>query len=172
MKHEVGQKTQKQTSSHRFVETFFYLFFFHALYSFCSSPSSPPWPFCLPRSIPSPFSFINKQGNQIQCTGWFCVSTWHKLELSQKRSFSWGNVSMRSSCKAFSQLVIKGGRAHCGWCHPWAGSPGFYKKASWASKGMECDSLHMLSPGSGTIRSCGVVRVGVSLWAWVIRPSS
>jgi hypothetical protein len=25
---------------------------------------------------------------------------------------------MRSSCKAFSQLVIKGGRAHYGWCHP------------------------------------------------------
>ena len=26
------------------------------------------------------------------------------------RSFSWGNASMRSSCGAFSQLVIKGGR--------------------------------------------------------------
>jgi hypothetical protein len=30
------------------------------------------------------------------------------------------NASIRSSCKAFSQLVFKGGRAHCGWCHPWA----------------------------------------------------
>jgi hypothetical protein len=47
-----------------------------------------------------------------------------------ERSFSWENASMRSNCKAFSQLVIKGGRAHCGWCHPWAGSLGFYKKAS------------------------------------------
>ena len=28
---------------------------------------------------------------------------------------------MRCSCKAFSQLVIKGGKAHCGWCHPLAG---------------------------------------------------
>jgi hypothetical protein len=27
-----------------------------------------------------------------------------------ERSFSWGNASMRSSCKAFSQLVIKGER--------------------------------------------------------------
>ena len=26
----------------------------------------------------------------------------------RKRSFSWGNASMRSNCKAFSQLVIKG----------------------------------------------------------------
>ena len=35
------------------------------------------------------------------------VSTWHKLELSQ--SFSWENASMRSSCKALYQLVIKKG---------------------------------------------------------------
>jgi hypothetical protein len=33
-------------------------------------------------------------------TGW----SYHR-----ERSFSWGNASMRSSCKAFSQLVIKGG---------------------------------------------------------------
>jgi hypothetical protein len=33
-------------------------------------------------------------------TGW----NYHR-----ERSFSWGNASMRSSCKAFSQLVIKGG---------------------------------------------------------------
>jgi hypothetical protein len=26
----------------------------------------------------------------------------------RERSFSWGDASMRSSCKAFSQLVIKG----------------------------------------------------------------
>jgi hypothetical protein len=30
----------------------------------------------------------------------------------RERSFPPGNASMRSSCKAFSQLVIKGGRAH------------------------------------------------------------
>jgi hypothetical protein len=50
----------------------------------------------------------------------------------RKRSLLWGNASMRSSCKVFSQLVIKGGRAHCGWDHLWAGGPGFYKKASWS----------------------------------------
>jgi hypothetical protein len=33
-------------------------------------------------------------------TGW----SYHR-----KRSFSWGNASTRSNCKAFSQLVIKGG---------------------------------------------------------------
>jgi hypothetical protein len=34
-------------------------------------------------------------------TGW----SYHR-----ERSFSWGSASMRSSCKAFSQLVIKGER--------------------------------------------------------------
>jgi hypothetical protein len=42
---------------------------------------------------------------------------------------------MRSSCGAFSQLVVKGvgwegGGGHCGWCYPWAGSLGFYKRAN------------------------------------------
>jgi hypothetical protein len=38
------------------------------------------------------------------------VSTWHSWSYHRKRSFSWGNASMRSNCKAFSQLVIKGER--------------------------------------------------------------
>ena len=29
-----------------------------------------------------------------------------------------------------------------------------------------CDGLYMLGSGSGTIRRCGLVEVGVSLWAW------
>jgi hypothetical protein len=35
-----------------------------------------------------------------------------------------------------------------------------------------CYGLHMLSPGSGAIRRCGPVGVGVSLWVWALRPSS
>jgi hypothetical protein len=38
------------------------------------------------------------------------VSTWHNWSYHRERSFSWGNASMRSSCKAFSQLLIKGKR--------------------------------------------------------------
>ena len=50
----------------------------------------------------------------------------------RERNLPGGNASMRYSCKAFSELVIKegDGPAHCGWCHPWAGGPGFYMKAS------------------------------------------
>ena len=32
--------------------------------------------------------------------------------------------------------------------------------------------LYMLDPGSGDIRKSGPVGVGVSLWAWALRPSS
>jgi hypothetical protein len=35
-----------------------------------------------------------------------------------------------------------------------------------------CHGLYMLGPGSDTIRRCGSVGVGVSLWAWATRPSS
>jgi hypothetical protein len=38
------------------------------------------------------------------------VSTWHSWSYHRERSFSWGNASMRSNCKAFSQLVTKGER--------------------------------------------------------------
>jgi hypothetical protein len=35
-----------------------------------------------------------------------------------------------------------------------------------------CDGLYMLDPGSGTIRMCGPVGVGMSLWVWALRPPS
>jgi hypothetical protein len=34
-----------------------------------------------------------------------------------------------------------------------------------------CDGLYTLSPGNGTIRRCGLVGVGVSLWVRALRPS-
>ena len=63
-----------------------------------------------------------------------CVNLNRSWSYHRERSFRWGNASMRSNHKAFSQLVIKDGRTHCGWYHLWAGSLGFYKKASWASQ--------------------------------------
>ena len=66
-----------------------------------------------------------------------CVNLNRSWSYHRERSFRWGNASMRSNHKAFSQLVIKDGRTHCGWYHLWAGSLGFYKKASWASQGKQ-----------------------------------
>jgi hypothetical protein len=51
-------------------------------------------------------------------------------QLDTSWSYYRENVSQLDLMKAFSQLLIKGGRAHYGWCHPWADSPDFYKKAS------------------------------------------
>jgi hypothetical protein len=36
-------------------------------------------------------------------------------------------------------------------------------KQAYGGLGVECDGLHMLSPGSGTIRRCGLVGEGVAL---------
>jgi hypothetical protein len=60
----------------------------------------------------------------------------------KERNLPWGNASMRSSCKAFAQLSSEGGLDHCGWCHPWASSLGFYKQASWASQGKQANKQH------------------------------
>jgi hypothetical protein len=40
----------------------------------------------------------------------------------------------------------------------------------YGGQGVECDGLYVLGLGSSTIRRCGPVGVGVSLW--VIRPFS
>ena len=37
-------------------------------------------------------------------------------------------------------------------------------------KDRACDGLYILGPGSGTIRRCGLVGVGVSLWMWAYDP--
>ena len=44
----------------------------------------------------------------VNCTGWFCVSTWHRLELSQRKEFQLGKCLHDTQLWAFSQLVIKG----------------------------------------------------------------
>nr|XP_048282919.1 leukocyte immunoglobulin-like receptor subfamily A member 2 [Myodes glareolus] len=51
---------------------------------------------------------------------------------------------MRSSCNAFSQVVInRGGPTHGGWCHDWAGGEKFYKKTSQASQGKQISQQHL-----------------------------
>jgi len=34
----------------------------------------------------------------------------------------------------------------------------------------QCHGLYVLGHGSGTVWRCGLVGVGVSLWAWALRP--
>jgi hypothetical protein len=75
------------------------------------------------------------------------MSTWHRLESSGDGNYNWENASIklgyRRVCKIFSQLVISGGGpTHCGWFYPWAGGPGLYKKAGWASHGEQASKQH------------------------------
>jgi hypothetical protein len=39
-------------------------------------------------------------------------------------------------------------------------------KEAYGVQGIEYDGLYMLCPGSGTIRRCDLVGVGISLWVW------
>jgi hypothetical protein len=34
-----------------------------------------------------------------------------------------------------------------------------------------CDGLYMFGPVTDTVRRCGPVRIGVSLWVWALIPS-
>jgi hypothetical protein len=70
------------------------------------------------------------------CKLGLCVNLTQASVIREERSLSWENASMRSSCKAFSLLVINGG-----WCHPWVGGPEFYKKG-WENHGKQASKQH------------------------------
>jgi hypothetical protein len=54
---------------------------------------------------------VNNFGHLLNdtCTGWFCVNSTQAGVITEKGASGEGNASMRSSCKAFSQLAIQGG---------------------------------------------------------------
>ena len=57
----------------------------------------------------------------------------------RERSLSWGNASTRPRCKAFYQLVIKGGGPSLLWVVSSLGW--FYKRASWVSQGNQASNI-------------------------------
>jgi len=57
--------------------------------------------------------------NEEPCTGWFGVSTWHKLELSQRKE-SLEEINASKRCRHLLHYWTRGeGPSHCGWCPPW-----------------------------------------------------
>jgi len=72
----------------------------------------------------------------------FCVNLTQAGVITEKGAFLEEMPSWDPAVKHFFQLVIKVGRAYCRWCWPWAGSLGFYKKASWASQGKQASKQH------------------------------
>ena len=63
------------------------------------------------------------------------VSTWHSWSYHRKRSFSWGNASIRSNCKAFFSISYQGEKAPCGWDHLWAGNLGSIREQAEQARG-------------------------------------
>ena len=58
----------------------------------------------------------------------FVLSSW--LGLSQKKELQLGKCLNEIQLWGIFSVGDQVGRAHCGWCHPWSGGLGFYKKAS------------------------------------------
>jgi hypothetical protein len=68
------------------------------------------------------------------CTGWFCVSTWHRLGLSQRKELQLGKCHHDIQLWGIFSITDQGGKDPCGLDHLWAGSLGFYKRGGWAIK--------------------------------------
>jgi hypothetical protein len=97
---------------------------------------------------------INRHGNHIGqvpsslrnkvsvCTGWFCVSTWHRLELPQRKELQLGKCLHEIQLWGIFSISEQGEKAPCWWCYPWAGSLGFCKRAGWASQGRQASKEH------------------------------
>jgi hypothetical protein len=58
------------------------------------------------------------------CTGWFYVSTWHRLKLSLRKELQLGKCLQEIQLWVIFSISDQGGRSSCGWGHPWAGSLG------------------------------------------------
>jgi hypothetical protein len=68
---------------------------------------------------------------------WFCVSTWHRLELSQRKELQLGKCLLDIQLWGIFSISDQGGKAPCRWGHPWAGSLKFYKRGQWANQGKQ-----------------------------------
>ena len=75
-------------------------------------------------------------------TGWFCVSTWHRLELSLSKELQLGKCLHEIQLWGIFSISDQVVRAPCGWFHLWAGALGFYKRAGWASQGKQASKKH------------------------------
>jgi hypothetical protein len=89
-----------------------------------------------------------------RCTGRFCVSTWHKLELSQRKEPPLRKCLHEIQLWGIFSISDQGGKAPWGWCHPWAGNLGFYKKASWASQRKQASKKHPSMASASAPASC------------------
>jgi hypothetical protein len=65
--------------------------------------------------------------------------------------------------------------SHCEWCHLWAGSPEFYKKAGWANHGEKAHKQHLsmasaLAPASRFLPCLNSCTDFLGWWRWKCKP--
>lgn len=64
------------------------------------------------------------------CAGYLCVNLTRTSHLGGG-NLSEVNTSKQATLQAFlNYSLMKAGPSHCGWYHPWAGGPEFYKQTS------------------------------------------
>jgi hypothetical protein len=124
------------------------------------------WPLWVIPSSQSLTFYLFFSFHLARCTGWFCVSTWHKLELSQRKELQLGKCLYEIQLWGIFSISDQGGRAHCGWWHLWAGSFGFYKREGWASQRRQASKEY---PSMTSINSCFLTCLSSSTdfpWWW------
>jgi hypothetical protein len=77
-----------------------------------------------------------------RCTGWYYVSTWHRLKLSQRKELQLGKYLHEIQLWDIFSISDQGGKAPCEWDHLWADSLGFYKRVGWASQRRQASKEH------------------------------
>ena len=71
------------------------------------------------------------------------LSTQYKLKPSERKEPQVRKHVQKIQLEGIFSISDQWGRmTHYGWCHPWAGSPGLYKKGSWASQGQQASHQH------------------------------
>jgi hypothetical protein len=70
-----------------------------------------------------------------------CVNLTQTGVITEKGA-SVGKCLHELQLQSIFSITDQGGRAHCGWCHPWTGSLRFYKKVTWASQGKQASKEH------------------------------
>ena len=76
------------------------------------------------------------------CSGWLFMSTWHRLELSQRKKHQLGKCLHEIQLWGIFSINDQEVRAPYWWYHPRTGSLRLYKRAGWTSQVKQASKKH------------------------------
>lgn len=147
---EYGRRQQGYWITRDYVFTVLYFYHYFRVESYLLKRVYSKTTCCVtPAGCPAHPLFIS----WLDCWAGLFGSTWHKTRVS------WEEVTqdlpplgwpVGKSVSLFLVLwLVWEDQAYCMWCHPWAGEPGHYQKARWASNGKQASKQHPSTvPGS------------------------